>query len=190
MPGIINSVDLEKMTCTVQPSIKANVRKVTGAVEQVNLPLCVDVPIMFPRGGGYLMTFPIAAGDECLLVFSSRCIDGWWQHGGVQPPLDGRMHDLSDAFAIPGPHSQATLPGEGVVSATSARLSAADGVTFAEVDGPNQTVKAVAALTSVVIKGLVGEAEVVAPTKVLLTTPLVHATGNITAAGDITAHVP
>ena len=47
------------------------------------------------------MTFPIKTGDECLVVFACRAIDVWWQSGGVQPPAETRMHDLSDGFVIP-----------------------------------------------------------------------------------------
>lgn len=60
------------------------------------------------RGGGCTLTFPIAEGDECLVIFASRCIDAWWTAGGVQVQSEFRMHDLSDGFAIVGPFSQAT----------------------------------------------------------------------------------
>ena len=46
--------------------------------------------------------------DQALVVFASRCIDGWWQGGQAAPPPSGRMHDLSDGMAIIGPRSQAT----------------------------------------------------------------------------------
>ena len=49
-----------------------------------------------------MLTFPVKPGDECLLVFNERCIDGWWQSGGSSEPLDYRQHDLSDAVAIMG----------------------------------------------------------------------------------------
>jgi hypothetical protein len=41
------------------------------------------------------------------VIFADRCIDFWWQNGGVQEPVDDRVHDLSDAFCIVGPQSQA-----------------------------------------------------------------------------------
>lgn len=107
LPGIIESYDAERQTCTVQPAIKGKVEAPGGAISSVALPLLVDVPVMFPGGGGVVMTFPIAQGDECLVVFASRCIDAWWQSGGVQEALEARMHDLSDGFAIVGPRSQA-----------------------------------------------------------------------------------
>ena len=64
------------------------------------------MPVVFPGGGGFALTFPVAAGDECLVVFASRCIDAWWQSGGVGEPMEPRMHDLSDGFALIGVRSQ------------------------------------------------------------------------------------
>lgn len=106
MPGIVTAVDLAKMTCSVQPVIQGIVEEENGATQNVNLPLLVDVPIVFPSAGGFTITMPVAANDEVLVVFASRCIDAWWQSGGVNRPMEARMHDLSDGFAIPGPKSQ------------------------------------------------------------------------------------
>lgn len=106
IPGIITKVDLTKMTVEVQPAIQGSVTDQDGRVQFVNLPILADVPIVFPSAGGFSITFPIAIGDEVLVVFSSRCIDQWWQSGGIQKPMEARMHDLSDGFAIPGPRSQ------------------------------------------------------------------------------------
>ncbi|WP_209420770.1 Gp138 family membrane-puncturing spike protein [Klebsiella michiganensis] len=107
IPGIIQSFDPDAVTAVVQPAIKGAEQDESGAEVSVNLPLLVDVPVVFPRGGGCTLTFPVKEGDECLVIFADRCIDFWWQSGGVQEPVDGRMHDLSDAFAIVGPQSQA-----------------------------------------------------------------------------------
>lgn len=107
MPGIIQSFDPDAVTAVVQPAIKGAEQDESGAEVSVNLPLLVDVPVIFPRGGGCTLTFPVKAGDECLVIFADRCIDFWWQSGGIQEPVDERMHDLSDAFCIVGPQSQA-----------------------------------------------------------------------------------
>ncbi len=109
LPGIVTAVDLVKMTCSVQPAIQGTVTDESGARTAVNLPLLADVPILFPRAGNFILTMPLAANDEVLVVFSSRCIDAWWQSGGVQRPMEARMHDLSDGFAILAPSSQAKL---------------------------------------------------------------------------------
>jgi len=105
IPGIIQSVNLSKMTCTVQPAITEISISQQGVQTPIKIPLLLDVPIVFPSGGGFTVTFPLAADDEVLVVFSSRCIDAWWQQGDIQPAMEARMHDLSDGFAIPGPKS-------------------------------------------------------------------------------------
>lgn len=102
MPGIIKSYDATKQTAEVQPAIKRIV-VVDGEVQKLRLPVCLDVPVcMF----GNALTAPIAAGDDCLLLFAERCFDRWYASGGVQDPADFRMHDLSDGFAIVGFNSQ------------------------------------------------------------------------------------
>lgn len=159
LPAIIQSFDDVRLTCTAQPAIKALVRAKDGSTSWVALPLLVDVPVCFPRGGGCTLTFPIAQGDEALIVFSSRCIDAWWQSGGVQVQSELRMHDLSDGFAIPGPFSQATkISG---FSTSTTQLRSNDGDTFVDLDPSGKVVK------------------VKAPGGITLDTPAVTVTGVI-----------
>nr|WP_208295340.1 Gp138 family membrane-puncturing spike protein [Serratia plymuthica] len=131
-PGIIQSFNADAVTATIQPAVKAPVRQADGSVVSVALPLLVDVPVHFQRGGGVTLTFPITEGDECLVIFSDRCIDYWWQNGGVQEPVDPRQHHLADAFALVGPQSQAKkISG---ISTTTAQLRTDDGAAFIELD--------------------------------------------------------
>lgn len=102
LPGIIQSFDAAKQTAVVQPAIK----RIFTELGPVNLPLCVDVPVAFPGGGDFFLTFPVKAGDECILMFSERAIDNWYDKGGVQLPSEYRIHDLSDGVAIVGLNSQ------------------------------------------------------------------------------------
>jgi phage baseplate assembly protein gpV len=142
LPAIIQSFDASALTCTAQPAIQAQVRAQDGSTSWVALPLLVDVPVCFPRGGGCTLTFPVAAGDEALIVFSSRCIDAWWQSGGVQVQAELRMHDLSDGFAILGPFSQATkISGW---SSNSVQLRSNDASTYIDLNPTAQKVKIVA----------------------------------------------
>lgn len=103
LPGIIHSFNPATQTAEVQPAIK----RVFSEKGAVNLPLCVDVPVCFPGGGDFYLTFPIKPGDECILVFSERCIDGWAIDGAISEPEDYRQHDLSDAMAFVGVNSVA-----------------------------------------------------------------------------------
>lgn len=172
IPGIIQSFDPDAVTAVVQPAIKGAEQDESGAEVSVNLPLLVDVPVVFPRGGGCTLTFPVKEGDECLVIFADRCIDFWWQSGGIQEPVDGRMHDLSDAFCIVGPQSQAKKIGG--ISTTAAQLRTDDGSAFIEVSaGHDVTVKTPGKLTA----SADGGTEITSPEIVL--------NGNVTINGNL-----
>lgn len=70
--------------------------------QKIELPEFKAVPPMFMQGGGSYTAHPIAVGDYALLIFTERCFDNWY--GGVdnETPLEYRMHDYSDGFAIVG----------------------------------------------------------------------------------------
>ena len=143
IPGIIQSFNATAMTCTVQPSIKAIVFARDGTSTDVALPLLVDCPVFFPSGGGCTLTFPIKVGDECLVIFSSRCIDAWWYSGGIQVQAEMRMHDLSDGFVFAGVRSQPrVLSG---ISASTTQLRSDDGAAYVSV---NPTTHEIDAITS------------------------------------------
>lgn len=127
LPGIVVSFNAAAQTAVVQPAIQQVLLK-EGAVRP--LPVLQDVPVYFPSGGGLTLTFPVAAGDECLLVFSSRCIDGWWQSGGEQPPGQARTHNLSDGFAFVGVRSRPRALGS--VNSSAAQLRTANGAAYIE----------------------------------------------------------
>jgi hypothetical protein len=139
LPGVVVSFSPGAMTVSVQPTI-SQVNTRDG--EQVNLPVLQDVPVVFPGGGGATLTFPISAGDECLLVFASRAIDSWWQSGGVQPPAAGRSHSLSDAFALVGVRSRPRALGG--VSTGSVQLRADSGASLIELTPAGGIVRIVA----------------------------------------------
>ena len=98
LPAKVVSFDPAKQTVSLAIQIKMQLVDGSGA----DIPPLLDVPVSFPRGGGFAVTFPLKAGDEGMAIFSERCIDGWWQNGSASAPLDFRLHDLSDAMFIPG----------------------------------------------------------------------------------------
>lgn len=129
MPAIVQSVSLSAMTCVCQIAIQGRYEDQDGNIQWVNISVLHDVPIVFPNAGGFGVTLPMAAGDEVLVVFANRCIDAWWQNGGyANKPMEYRMHDLSDGFAIPGPKSQPNTFGS--VSATDLQIRNKAGTTF------------------------------------------------------------
>lgn len=145
LPGIIQSFSGGgdfPLTCAVQPAIKVLVRQQDGTIASTPLPMLVDCPVQFPSGGNCSLTFPVAPGDECLVVFASRCIDGWWQSGGVQEQAEIRMHDLSDGFVLLGFRSRPRALSS--VSTTATQLRSEDGSTYIEMNPTLQKVRIVA----------------------------------------------
>jgi len=128
MPGIIKSFDAANQTASVQPCIQRFFRG-EGFKE---LPRLFDVPVVFPRGGGFVLTFPIAVGDECLLHFSERAIDNWHAKGGTQPPSEFRTHDLSDAFAQVGAASLGKVVAN--LATDAVELRSLDGKSVVKID--------------------------------------------------------
>lgn len=179
MPGIVQSFNPDEQTCEVQLSVRFRIGfpalntytsptktlDPSGQYAWDNMPLLLDCPVVFPGGGGVTLTFPIKAGDEVLVVFASRCIDGWWQQGGIQNQAAVRMHDLSDGFVIPQVRSQ---PRAFAVSTSAVELRTDDGATKVSLD---PTTKAVAVTTE-------GDCTITAST--------IYLQGNVVTNGTIT----
>jgi hypothetical protein len=72
-----------------------------------NYPQLNKCPVIFLNGGGGRLTFPIVAGDTCLIMFNDRDIDSWFQNGNTLIPPSMRMHDLADGFVLVGIRSLA-----------------------------------------------------------------------------------
>lgn len=98
IPARVVNFDPAAQTATIEIMIQ----KLMDDDKGENFPPLFDVPVSFPRGGGFAFTFPLHKGDEGIAIFSERCIDGWWEKGSHSIPLDFRLHDLSDALFIPG----------------------------------------------------------------------------------------
>ncbi len=99
----IQSFDKDKQTVTASINYK---KRVNG--EYVDYPLLVDCPVIILRGGGARLTFPIEKGEECIMLFNDRCIDGWFQTGQAGPLPIQRFHSLADGFALIGVSSLLT----------------------------------------------------------------------------------
>jgi len=164
MPAVVLKVDLAKMTCEVQVTIQARLRNPDQSHYWVTLPPLVDCPLIFPSGGGFTLTFPVKAGDECLVVFASRCIDTWWQSGGTGVQADFRMHDLSDGFVLVGPRSQPRV---------------LTGVSSSDVVLRNDE------NTSRVSIAPGGAIALTSPVSVSITAPAVNITGNVSTTGTL-----
>lgn len=100
---IAKVVAVGEITIDVQPVVQ---RVVDGA--NVNLPVFPSVPPVFLQGGTSYDAHPIAVNDYCLLLVNERSFDRWYDGADNVPPIEQRMHDYSDCFAIVGVNPKAT----------------------------------------------------------------------------------
>lgn len=202
LPGVIQAVTNNGNTVEVQPAINGRVRQPDGTYKPIQMPKLVDVPICWQGGGGATWTFPVAAGDECLVVFASRCIDAWWQNGFVAPtgqkgadgapvnvlnnPPEFRMHNLSDGFAIIGVRSKARAFAS--FDASTARLRTDDDSCYVEFDPVGKKVKIVAS-GGITLNGVTIDTNgnVVSPQTITGQTQVVAGTGG--SAVHLTTHI-
>lgn len=101
LPGRIEKYDRDTFKANVKPLLK---KKYNDGTEQ-ELPIIVNVPVVWPRTANFEMSAPMERGDGVLLIFCERSLDAWLSKGGIVAPSDGRKFDLSDAIAIPGLYS-------------------------------------------------------------------------------------
>jgi Phage protein Gp138 N-terminal domain len=137
LPAKVLEYNSTDMTVRCKATIPVRIQNQDGSYTWKDIPDLPDVPVCFPRAGGFVITFPILPGDPVLVVFSSRCIDGWWASnpdvsGPQSKPYEMRMHDLSDGFAIPGPFSRPEAQGINP-STTNLEIRDEGGTTFLQI---------------------------------------------------------
>lgn len=102
MPGRIESYDASKQTASVQPLIKRVDFDSDGEQSVSAYPVLNNVPVQWPRFGGFFVHGPLAKGDFVLLVFCETPTDPFRARGTLTHPGDLRRHTLTGAVAIPG----------------------------------------------------------------------------------------
>lgn len=95
--GSIVSWDKDTQTAQVQIAVL----RLIGD-KQVTYPLLTHCPVLVLSGGAGRITFPIAAGDSCLVFFNDRDLDNWFASGVTAVPNSFRTHSLSDGLVIVG----------------------------------------------------------------------------------------
>ena len=135
MPGIVESYDAE----TQRAVVKGALRVVTTKKEEIEREAIHNVPVMFPSGGGFAMTFPLEQGDPVLLLYSQRGLTNWKKTLGVAAPDTIGFFSEKDAFAIPGfgtdePEHHIAIEADGIHIKTTGKLAIeAQDVTFKQV---------------------------------------------------------
>jgi len=94
MPGIVQSYNSSEQSCDVQPALTEP--------DGTQYPVITRVPVVFPQGAGFAITWPLSEGDSVWLSFAERDIERWLNQGGNQSSNSPRVFDMSDAVAFPG----------------------------------------------------------------------------------------
>ena len=105
----IHTVVVAKITAVNESTISCIPvinRVVKGESKQ--LPEFIEVPPVILQGGGSYIAEPIKPDDCCLVLISERCYDAWYAGSDFVAPLEMRMHDYSDGFALCGVNSSST----------------------------------------------------------------------------------
>lgn len=100
--GHILAFDVDTQLAQVQIGVSSRDRKGSEIIPD---PI-IECPVHFSGGGDWSFEHKLVAGDEGLIIFSQRCLDGWIQTGGVANNPIARFHDKQDACFIPGVRSK------------------------------------------------------------------------------------
>jgi len=98
IPGKIESYNPTIKQASVKPLIKLKVNN-----EVLGYPVIDNVPVIFQGTKDAVITFPIAAGDGCLILFSEQDMENFLSSTGNEvEPGDNRRYSVNDAICIPG----------------------------------------------------------------------------------------
>lgn len=95
-------VSFDPTTQTAEVQIKM-LKTYNGELK--DYPVLIDCPCIILGGCKGRITFPISAGDSCLVLFNDRDIDNWFSGGQKMQPRTERKHNFSDAIALVGPRN-------------------------------------------------------------------------------------
>lgn len=102
LPGRIERYDASTQQIDAQVLIKKAHEDEEGNQVVERVPVICNVPVLFPSGGGFRLTLPLAVGDPVTLIFSASSLDKWSAQGGEVDPMNTNRFSLADCFAFPG----------------------------------------------------------------------------------------
>jgi hypothetical protein len=140
-PAQVVAYDAEAQTVDVRPALLREIPSDDPAepLGWEQLPDLLAVQVMWPRAGGYAITFPIAVGDWVLIVCAEQCTLLWRTrataptHPGLHDP-----HGLNGCVALVGWHPDASRLSN--VSTTDLVIGTEDGSTTVKVKKAGGTV--------------------------------------------------
>jgi hypothetical protein len=124
MPGQVSAIYADSANRGQYVDVRPSLRVVLPTDEdsetpepfvEEELPVIPRVPVAFPQGGGFSISWPLAVGDFVTLVFADRNLDLWLATAAKASQAtsstgDLGTHPLDGAIALPlGPAPQANL---------------------------------------------------------------------------------
>lgn len=158
LPARVLAYDRERNVATVQPLVAV----LTTAGQAVPRAQVAEVPVVALGGGGFVMHFPLRAGDLGWIEASDRDISLFTQALAEAPPNTHRLHNFADGRFIPDSFRQFEA---GAVGSDAMAIQSLDG--------------------SVRVELSPGRLLLVAP-DVTVDTPMASFTGDVTVAGEAT----
>ncbi len=181
LPGRIETYDAATQTATVIAEIQREIKRDDGTTFSRSVPTLLEVPVLFTRAGGFSITFPVAAGDKCLIVFAERDISGWRSIGGESLPPSARRHAYADGVAILGlwPSKNALSPAP---SSSALEIRSDDGDIVIEVSADGVSIDTGSGTSGVTLDSPAGPFEVTSLGRINLTRGPNELLGTISAA--------
>ena len=98
MPGLIDTFDAASRRARVRPALQL----VTAEGEALERSPALNVPVLFPSGGGFSVLVPLSAGDPVWMMFSERGLSAFKRTFDLAIPDVTRFFDESDAVVLAG----------------------------------------------------------------------------------------
>ena len=106
MPGRVRSFSVERQTIEVELGLRCVIP--SGDEDEADTledyPILPEVPVCFPAGGGFRISWPLEAGDYVWVMFGEGDLSRWRETGEPSDPGVATRHGLSGAVAYPGIH--------------------------------------------------------------------------------------
>ena len=146
---------------------------------QEDYPLMIDCPIIIMGGGKFTLTFPIAVGDQCMILFNDRDMDNWFSGAANNTPLaSSRLHSFSDAvamvgmFKVPSYDAYRSVLTDGVTKIALGK-SGGSGSSLVEISNSNGTLFALLGQLISDIQTMVGHVKAVSDACAVISIPVV-----------------
>lgn len=174
IPGIIETYNQSTKRCRVKPAI--NIRLTNG---DTDLPASIiNVPVVWPSGGGFSLLSPLPAGSPVEIQFSQRGITKFKETFSQEDPGNG-MFDKEDAYVIPGYGALSVTP----ATAGGISLQAEDGSNYIYVENGAIKIKS----TGPVTVEAATDINITASSSITITSPDNKIIGPLNVSGTITA---